>query len=143
MRGKYNAGTENDSLRNKLWKGGGGAKSVVPIRVTQRKRKKCQAVARQCRVRPSLHVPPTSTPTENAVLGDEKEKQKPTSLRKQLKSQCHPMLKFLSQDTDRTVHGHYRQAEDRDNRKSKGCGSPLMATSSQSPERELCVPNLF
>lgn len=51
---------------------------MAPVAMTQREGKKEEvpscSQAMQCK--PSLHVPPTSTPTESAVLGDKKKKKK-------------------------------------------------------------------
>lgn len=107
---KSNTETLNSSLGNKLWK------CWHQYQWCKEKRKKCPAAARRCNIKPWLHVPPTSAPTENAVPGTEKKK---TSLR----INANPRLS-RSQNTNHTAHGHSRQVDNED-RKARVRKSPL------------------
>lgn len=68
---KHHAETLGYSQRNK---GEGEVKLVTPVAMTQRERKKEEmpSCSQAMLCKPLLHVPPTSTPTESAVLGDKK-----------------------------------------------------------------------
>lgn len=110
----------------------GEVKLVAPVTMTQRERKKEEmpscSQAMQCK--PLLHVPPTSTPTESAVLGDGK-----NSLREQQKNQCQTML---SSEPRHQPHSSWPLLkEDKDIRRSDDCGSLLLIHHFPKPRKTL------